>query len=157
VRAALPAGPLTYGRLFELTPFDNREARLTLTGAELAAVVRGNLQRQGDLIVLSGARAVAACGRAGLYIALRRDSGKPIAETERLSVVTSDFLATGGGEFFSPVMPFRSAATTEGPILRDEIAEWLVRHGGTWRGSDRFGPNDRRVAYEGRRPVRCGQ
>src|SRR5262249_54168219 len=35
VRASLPAGPITYGRLFELTPFDNREARLTLTGAEL--------------------------------------------------------------------------------------------------------------------------
>src|SRR5262249_30706318 len=38
IRAALPAGPITYGRLFEVTPFDNREARLTLTGAELATV-----------------------------------------------------------------------------------------------------------------------
>src|ERR1041384_7513092 len=40
IRIALPAGPLTYGRLFELTPFDNHRAILTLTGAELTGVVR---------------------------------------------------------------------------------------------------------------------
>ena len=157
VRAALPAGPLTYGRLFELTPFDNREARLTLTGAELGPVVRGNLQRRGDLIVLSGARAVATCGVGGLHISLRREAGRPIRDTDRLTIVTSDFLATGGSEFFTAVMPFRSPANIAGPIVRDKIADWLARRGGNWRGSDRFSPANRRVAYEGRRPVHCNQ
>jgi 2',3'-cyclic-nucleotide 2'-phosphodiesterase (5'-nucleotidase family) len=156
VRTAVPAGPLTYGRLYELTPFDNREARLTLTGAELATVVRENLSRRGDMIVLSGIRATATCGVGGLHVSLQRESGKPIADREVLSVVTSDFLATNGSDLFAPVMPFRTEATLDGPILRDAIAEWLTRTSGSWRAGDFAQPAHRRLVYEGTRPVRCG-
>jgi 2',3'-cyclic-nucleotide 2'-phosphodiesterase (5'-nucleotidase family) len=156
VRTAVPAGPLTYGRLYELTPFDNREARLTLTGAELATVVRENLSHQGDLIILSGIRATATCGVGGLHVSLQRESGKPVADRELLSVVTSDFLATNGSDIFAPVMPFRSKATLDGPILRDEIAEWLTRASRSWRANDLSEPAHRRLVYEGRRPVQCG-
>ena len=156
VRTAVPAGPLTYGRLYELTPFDNRDARLTLTGAELATIVRENLSRRGDMILLSGIRATATCGVGGLHVSLRRESGKPIADRELLSVVTSDFLATDGSDIFAPVMPFRAVATLDGPILRDEIAEWLTRTSGSWRASEFAEPAHRRLVYEGTRPVRCG-
>jgi 2',3'-cyclic-nucleotide 2'-phosphodiesterase (5'-nucleotidase family) len=156
VRAALPAGLITYGRLFEVTPFDNREARLTLTGAELATVVSENLKHRGDLIVLSGVRAAAACEARGLRVSLRRDSGRPVGERELLNIVTSDFLATGGSDFFKPVMPFRRAVRLGGPIVRDEIAQWLTRSATTWHASDLFDPNNHRVAYAGRRPVECG-
>ena len=155
VRAALPAGPITYGRLFELTPFDNRQARLTLTGAELATVVRANLEHRGDEITLSGIRATATCGIRGLNISLRRESGKPVGDRELLKIVTTDFLATGGSDFFKPVMPFRKAVAIDGPIERDEIAEWLTRSGRTWRARDLFGPGNHRVAYSGSRPVDC--
>jgi 2',3'-cyclic-nucleotide 2'-phosphodiesterase (5'-nucleotidase family) len=154
VRAPLPAGPLTYGRLFAVTPFDNRDVRLTLTGAELATVVRNNLERRDDMIALSGVRATAVCGRDGLRVSLRRESGKPIGDREQLKVVTSDFLATGGSGIFTPVMPLRQT-TVDGPILRDEIAKWLVRSSGTWRARDLFGPANRRVVYDGARPVQC--
>ncbi len=43
LRADIPAGPLTYGRLYEVFPFDNRVARLTVTGDELRRVVEGHL------------------------------------------------------------------------------------------------------------------
>jgi 5'-nucleotidase len=156
VRTAVPAGPLTYGRLYELTPFDNREARLTLTGAELATVVRENLSRRGDMILLSGIRATATCGVGGLHVSLRRESGKPIADRELLNVVTSDFLATSAAGIFAPVMPFRATARLDGPILRDEIAEWLTRANKSWRASDLSEPAHRRLAFEGTRPVQCG-
>ncbi|HEX7798021.1 MAG TPA: 5'-nucleotidase C-terminal domain-containing protein, partial [Vicinamibacterales bacterium] len=156
VRAALPAGPITYGRLFEVTPFDNREARLTLTGAELATVVTENLKHRGDLIVLSGVRAAAMCEARGLRVSLRRDSGRPVGDRELLNIVTSDFLATGGSDFFKPVMPFRRKVSLGGPIVRDEIAQWLTRSAKTWHASDLFDPNHHRVAYAGRRPVECG-
>jgi 5'-nucleotidase len=155
VRAALPAGTVTYGRLFEVTPFDNREARLTITGAELKTVVRTNLEHRGDLIVLSGARATMTCGADGVHLSLRRESGKPIGDRELLSVVTSDFLATGGSDFFKPVMPFRKVVSVDGPNVRDEIARWLIRSGGTWHARDLLGPANRRVVYAGNRPVRC--
>lgn len=155
VRSDLPAGPFTYGRLYQLTPFDNREARLTLTGAELATVVRENLSRRGDRIILSGVRAIATCGAGGLHVTLQRESGKPITDREMLSVVTSDFLATGGSDIFAPVIPFRARVTIDGPNLRDEIAQWLTRTGKTWRDGDLAGPAERRLVYEGTRPVQC--
>jgi 2',3'-cyclic-nucleotide 2'-phosphodiesterase (5'-nucleotidase family) len=155
VRAALPAGPITYGRLFEVTPFDNRQARLTLTGAELATVVRFNLEHRGDLIALSGVRATAACGIRGLNVSLRRESGKPVGEREQLKIVTTDFLATGGSDFFKPVMPFRETVTIDGPIERDEIAQWLTRSGPAWHARDLYGPANHRLEYTGSRPVDC--
>jgi 5'-nucleotidase len=155
VRAALPAGPMTYGRLFEVTPFDNRQARLTLTGAELATVVRANLEHRGDLVMLSGVRAIATCGIHGLNVSLRRESGKPVGEREPLKIVTTDFLATGGSDFFKPVMPFRETVTIDGPIERDAIAEWMTRSAPTWRARDFSDPGNHRVTYSGSRPVNC--
>jgi hypothetical protein len=70
-----------------------------------------------------------------------------------LNIVTSDFLATGGSDFFKPVMPFRRKVSIGGPMVRDTIAQWLTRSARTWRASDLF---DQRVAYSGRRPVECG-
>ena len=156
IRAALPTGLITYGRLFEVTPFDNREARLTLTGAELATVVHANLEHRGDLIILSGVRATATCGMDGLHVSLRRETGKPVGDRELLKIVTSDFLATGGSDFFKPVMPFRHGARIGGPIVRDEIAQWLAGSGRAWRASDLVGPGKHRLTYAGPRPVQCG-
>jgi hypothetical protein len=107
------------------------------------------------LIVLSGARAIATCGADGVHVSLRRESGKPIGDRELLSVVTSDFLATGGSDFFKPVMPFRRAVSVDGPNVRDDIAQWLIRSGGTWHARDLFEPGNHRVVYAGNRPVRC--
>jgi 2',3'-cyclic-nucleotide 2'-phosphodiesterase (5'-nucleotidase family) len=156
VRAALPQGPLTYGRLFELTPFDNRQAQVTLTGAELSAVVRHDLERRSGELILSGVRARATCERGGLHVALQRDSGTPIADGEMIKVVTSDFLATGGGDMLTPVMPFKAGATIDGPNIREQIAQWLMRSGGSWRARDLTDPQRRRLMFDGVRPVRCG-
>jgi 2',3'-cyclic-nucleotide 2'-phosphodiesterase (5'-nucleotidase family) len=61
VRAALPAGVLTYGRLYAVTPFDNRAGMMQLTGAQLGAMVRANLQKHDSFHLLSGVRATASC------------------------------------------------------------------------------------------------
>jgi len=50
VRADLPAGPLTYGRLFETLPFDNRVAMVPLTGGDLAGLIAHNLARRGAVL-----------------------------------------------------------------------------------------------------------
>ena len=54
------------------------------------------MTRTGSMVVLSGATAAAACGPDGPTVTLRRDTGAPIGDDERLRVATSDFLATGG-------------------------------------------------------------
>ena len=45
-RADLPDGPITFGRLYDVFPFDNRIARITLSGAELGRWLAGEI-RQG--------------------------------------------------------------------------------------------------------------
>jgi hypothetical protein len=92
----------------------------------------------------------------GLHVALRRETGKPVGDREMLKIVTSDFLATGGSDFFKPVMPFRKGARIDGPIVRNEIAQWLTRSGRSWRASDLVGPENHRLTYMGSRPVECG-
>ena len=100
IRADLPAGPLTFGRLYAVTPFDNREMTVTLTGAELRRIVANNLQQRGSLLLLSGVGATAVCASGHLRVALRRDSGRAVTETDTLRVATSDrFLVEVGDGF----------------------------------------------------------
>ena len=99
IRADLPAGPLTFGRLYAVTPFDNREMTLTLTGGELRAMIANNLQQRGSLMLLSGVRATAECTSGRLRVTIRRESGRTVTDTDRLRVATSDFLVEGGDGF----------------------------------------------------------
>jgi 5'-nucleotidase len=154
IRADLPAGPLTFGRLYAVTPFDNREMTVTLTGAELRRIIANNLQQRGSVMLLSGVRATAVCASGQLRVALRRDSGRAVTDTDTLRVATSDFLAEGGDGFFTPVLPLRDVKD-EGRLVRDGIADWIQRHGTTWRAADLLPRGKRRVTYPGARPVQC--
>jgi 2',3'-cyclic-nucleotide 2'-phosphodiesterase (5'-nucleotidase family) len=151
LRANLPEGPLTYGRLYELMPFDNLRTVISLTGAELRAVIAENVTRVGSRIVLSGVRATAACNGGRVNVVLVRDSGRPIRDDDVLKVVTTDFLITGGDSFFTPVAPVH-VESTGGPI-REEIAEMLTREGGTWGAERRSLPP--RIQLQGTRPLAC--
>ncbi len=66
LRADLPAGPLTFGRLYDVFPFDNRLLTLTITGAELRAVLADEVRRnRRGALALSGVEARVACSAAG--------------------------------------------------------------------------------------------
>jgi 2',3'-cyclic-nucleotide 2'-phosphodiesterase (5'-nucleotidase family) len=154
IRADLPAGPLTFGRLYAITPFDNREMTLTLTGEELRRIIANNLQHRGSSILISGVRATVVCASGQLRVALRRGSGRTVRDTDRLRVATSDFLVAGGDGFLTPVSPLRDVKD-EGRVVRDGIADWIQRHGGTWRAADLLTAENRRLRFPGARPVRC--
>ena len=151
LRSDLDAGPFTYGRLYDLLPFDNQRVTIWLTGAQLRTVVAENLKRSASMVVLSGVRAAATCEGGQLAVVLRSESGRPVRDTDRLRVVTSDFLATGGDLFLTPVMPVQIEAT--GDLLRDEIAAFLIRTGGRWGAERRALPP--RITHSGPRPVSC--
>jgi 5'-nucleotidase len=156
LRADLPPGPLTYGRLYEAAPFDNRFATLPLTGADLARVVARNLGRTNGIVSLSGVRAVARCAGGELDVALERPDGRKVAPGERLVLVTSDFLATGGDGLFPEEL--RRAATLDGGLpIRDEMARVLRARGGQLAGDAPalYDPARPRLVYPGPRPVAC--
>lgn len=94
VRADLPAGSLRYGQLFEVLPFGNKLATVTLSGTDLIKVVRALIRR----------RAGEAPYVAGLQ--LSRDSrgdwqilcpdGSPPRPDRSYVLATNDFLVNGG-------------------------------------------------------------
>jgi 5'-nucleotidase len=156
LRVDLPAGPLSYGHLFESLPFDNRFATIPMTGAELADVVARNLGRDNGIISLSGIRAEARCKDGALAVALFRPGGRPIAPGARLKVVTSDFLATGGDGLFSDDAKER-AKLDDGAPIREAMADLLRKRTTPLAADDPtlFDPAHPRLAYPGARPVRC--
>jgi 2',3'-cyclic-nucleotide 2'-phosphodiesterase (5'-nucleotidase family) len=155
LRADVAAGPLTYGRLYEVMPFDNQVALLRLTGAELRTAVKNNLQQRGSLMILSGVRVAATCQGGELRVALRREAGAEIKDDEPLTIVTSDFLATGGDGFLTAIPQLDGRTSFPGTLVREEIARFLTGSPRIWRASDLLGPANRRLGYPGPRPVRC--
>jgi len=101
MRAALPAGPLTYGRLYETFPFDNAFASLRLPAGEFRRLLARSLGRAGSLVSLSGLRVQARCEKGAVEATLTRPDGSEVRDEEVLAVTTTDFLATGGDGFFA--------------------------------------------------------
>jgi 5'-nucleotidase len=153
MRAGLPAGPLTYGHLYETFPFDNAFASLRLTAGEFRPMLGRSLGRGGSLVALSGLRVLARCKPGGLEVTLTRPDGAPVADSEPLVIITTDYLATGGDGFFAG-----SPATVEiGIPMRDALAEALRKRGGTLDPADPklFDPANRRIDLPGPVPVGC--
>ena len=93
LRTDLPAGPLTYGSIYELYPFDNRIVTLRLTGDQLTRIIAYNLERKEppfELLPIAGFKVDAKCDGKMLRVMLTRSSGATIRADERLTVATSD-------------------------------------------------------------------
>ena len=158
LRADLPAGPITYGAVFEVMPFDNLLIPIRLTGAQLEQVFANYLTTTRRLIGFSGIQAQVTCGASGVDVALTRASGAPIANAESLTVIVSDFLATGGDGILTPVMPPGGfPIPADAPLARDVLAEFLQRRGGHLSEGDFRDPARPRLVLTvlGGLPVKC--
>jgi 5'-nucleotidase len=160
LRADLPSGELDYGRLYEALPFDNRIATLELTGEELAKVIVEHVSNaRHGIISVAGIRATVRCERGELAATLERRNGARLEPRERVMVVTSDYLATGGDGLFAParLAPQRIHPDL-GNYVRDAIAKELRRRRGPLSGKDRalVDSSRPRLALPSPRPVQCG-
>jgi 5'-nucleotidase len=156
LRAALPAGPLTYGQLYEALPFDDRFATIPITGGDLAATIARNLGRAGGVVSLSGLRAQAACVDGALQVRLLRPGGAPVGAAERLTLVTSEFIATGGAGILSDEVR-APAGPADGPTIRDAMADLLRARRGPLDPDNPplYDAAHPRLGYAGRRPLAC--
>jgi 2',3'-cyclic-nucleotide 2'-phosphodiesterase (5'-nucleotidase family) len=121
IRANLRPGPLRYGDFHDVFPFDNRFARLVLTGAELRALIADDLQGERGSLTFSGIRGRAACSGTTIAVTLERDDGRPIGDEERLVVVTSDYLATSSIPVFATANKDGRVTIGEGELMRDAL------------------------------------
>lgn len=154
IRNELPAGPLTYGHLFEVLPFDNRLAVVTLTGAHLAELMRRNLQSSHGALIPSGMSVEARCAGSELQVTLRDERGNVFDAAKRYTVAVSDFLASGGDSFGAVVstLPEGSVRYFDDVNLRELTAEELTRYRGPLINGQDPAP---RLRLPSQRPVSC--
>jgi len=159
LRADVASGPLTYGSIYELYPFDNRIVTLRLTGDQLARIIASNLQRNVapfELLPIAGFRVDARCDGHMLRVRLTRQSGAVIRADEQLIMATSDFIAGGGDGILGPAGPLGEVKAVAGaPLLREALVAWLRNRGGQMNEHQFMLPEHRRWNYPGSRPVVC--
>jgi 5'-nucleotidase len=131
IRADLEPGELTYGALYDVLPFDNRFAFVSLTGAQLKEVLASNLQGKSGILCFSGFRAQAQCKAGKLAVDITKENGSPVANDEMVRIVTSDYLATGGDGVLGFLRLSPGAVKTgESKPFRDVIADKLAAQPG---------------------------
>jgi 5'-nucleotidase len=106
IRADLPAGTILYSHMFDVSPFDNFPALVTLTGAQVKQTL--------EITSIGGGRGILQTSGLHYTFDESRDAGKPAAQRNRLlsvtladgkrldpaasyRVATIDFLVTGEG------------------------------------------------------------
>lgn len=155
LRADIPAGELTYGRLYEAMPFDNRFALIDMQGKHIRRLITTNLQRGSGIYSWGGLVAKARCKDGALAVDIKV-GGKPLADDASYKLVTSDFLASGGDNSVIGrlKLPEGSIKMTD-VIIRDAIAAVLRKRKGKVDPAQLFSPTKKRLDYEGQRPVEC--
>jgi 5'-nucleotidase len=142
LRAGLPAGPLTFGDLYEMFPFDNFVTILDVSGAELRSVIAVQ-SRSRRPVGFAGMRVFVDCGDARLNVRMLRPDGRDINDDEQLTLLVNDYMALGGDAILAPIMPPGGFSVGyELPRTRDVIVDWLRSRGGElhpsdWRSDDK--------------------
>jgi 2',3'-cyclic-nucleotide 2'-phosphodiesterase (5'-nucleotidase family) len=159
VRIPLPAGPLSYGTVFEMFPFDNTLAILHLQAKQLAHILITNLAADGGILALAGLRASAACEQGELKVKLLDSNGQVIDPERSLSVVTSDFLASQTeGAMAGLSLPPGAIQIERDRSMRDALVAGLRAYPeGRIDGADPrlFDPKHPRIQFAGVKPLIC--
>jgi 5'-nucleotidase len=122
LRADLRAGPLTYGALYEMFPFENYVVVLDVTGREATAFINA-LGGSGHGYPQTAGMALR--GWPGAY-ELIDASGVPLDPNKHYQLATFDFLLHGGDGTQAVVQKLSPAQVTRvGANVRDVIAEYL--------------------------------
>lgn len=158
IRAELPEGDLTYGKLFHVMPFDNQLARLRLTGAELGALVLFNLtQTAHGMLSVSGVTAKVECSGVKAKLALFRPNGERIRDDETLVVATNDFLALGGDGLLASIrLPADRVDIDPSKTVFDALVEGLAKRKAVSPSDAAYGPQRNRLPRPGQWPPGCG-
>ncbi len=97
IRADIPKGPLTYGKLYEMLPFDNVLTAMDLTGAQIKAILEQATSCPRVNILVAGMSFEYDCTkRQGSRASNIRIQGQPLDMQRTYRVQTINYLAGGG-------------------------------------------------------------
>jgi 5'-nucleotidase len=155
LRADIPAGPLTYGWLYQAMPFDNRFAIVDVKGKHIRHLITSNLQRSSGFNSWGGLTVKARCKGGNLDVEIKVGN-KLLTDDASYKLVTTDFLASGGDGVIGRLKLPEGSITLTDEIVRDGMADVLRKRKGRVDPAQLFSPTHRRIDYEGKRPVECG-
>jgi 5'-nucleotidase/UDP-sugar diphosphatase len=127
IRDDLRAGPVTLRDLFRIMPFDNTLVIVTLTGRDLAQLIRSNFDAKRTSIQLSGVQVHYQTDPQGKSVtsASILVNGKPIDPEKQYTVATNNYLASGGGV---GALLKGKPQTDTGQRLRAVVADHVKKH-----------------------------
>ena len=135
IRAALPQGNLTVGDLFQIAPFDNTVAFVSVKGSELRKIFDGFSEKRNA--PMANVQTIYQNGRLISFTI-----GEAPLEDDRIyTIVTINFLALGGDDFLRPITP--ESVTFIDKAVRDVFIEEIRRK--TVQGIEIEGVIDNRV------------
>ena len=146
IRAPIPAGDLTYGQLYDVMPFGNYAANITLKGAALLELLRLGTAGAHGVLQVSGLTVTydpdkVGCGTADRdgdgnvgpsdrdrLVSALGPEGAPIDPDRTYRLLTNSFLASGGDGWRAVV-----ESLTEGSVhvldhllpIREQIGAWM--------------------------------
>jgi 2',3'-cyclic-nucleotide 2'-phosphodiesterase (5'-nucleotidase family) len=145
IRADLPAGPVTFGDVFEVYPFGNRVVVLDVSGAGLRRIIEAQARKSSRRAGFSGMRVYVNCDAGSLNVNMVLNDGTTISDNDRVRISTNDFLSTGGDEVLTPAMPdggYQHA--NDSRQTRDQLVQWFRKRGGSLNAEDFIREDNRR-------------
>lgn len=137
LRASLPAGDLTFGNAYEMSPFENRVVVINISGGELRQIIATDAQRGRRSIGYAGLRVVVDCAATAMTVTMQLADDAFIKDSDTIAVIVNDYMATGGDEILEAVIPEDGfEVDTSMPLTRDVFIAWLAKTGGTIHASD---------------------
>src|SRR2546428_13615470 len=97
VRAPLPAGEISSGKLYQVLPFTNTIVSVDLSGAVLREVLEAASGSAGRLHIGGGAWAYHFSNPAGQRVLSATVGGQPLDTARVYHLATIDYLLLGGG------------------------------------------------------------
>ena len=97
IRAALPKGPISFGQLYAVLPFDNQLMAMDLTGAQVLRILEHSVSSSPGKMLVAGMTFKFDMSRpSGSRILEAFVGGRPLDPAQFYRVVTIDYLASGG-------------------------------------------------------------
>jgi 5'-nucleotidase len=129
IRSDLPAGELTYGDIYAVSPFDNYPTLVILTGAQLLDLLRATTTGQRGIMQISGLRYTFDASKTGTdrFVSATFDDGSPVDPEKLYTVIMPDFIALGGDGTVDVMktVPADRIQTSFATPIRDVLIEQL--------------------------------
>jgi 5'-nucleotidase len=137
LRTGLPAGDLQFGDVYELSPFENRVVLIELSGAQLRKVVAEQAHRGIRSMGFSGMKVFVQCNDKKKTVDIYLSDGDVVSDDDDITIAVNDYIATGGDNILTNVMPAGGFPIDESqPLTRDLFIAYLTDRGGDIAASE---------------------